>query len=245
MLLILMYHQIADPMDTQSLSAFNQHLIYLVENFKIVLPGDPVPAKQLSICLTFDDAYFDFYHHIYPLLRAYNIKAMLGIPTAFIQERRDVDKSTRLGIAYPEGLETLNHPKQPLCCWDEIIDMVQSGYVKPASHTHSHCNFLDKSTLLEKEIVGSKTLLEAKLKIPVDSFIYPYGNMTHKAHRIVKQHYEYGLRIGSAVNRNWQSHNKLYYRIDADHLWKDNKPFDMPMIKRFQRKFWLNKLRGR
>ena len=65
MLLILMYHQIIEPqVDPEiSVSKLEEHLKYLQENFNIIVPGQNLLKN--NVCLTFDDAYIDFYHYIF------------------------------------------------------------------------------------------------------------------------------------------------------------------------------------
>jgi peptidoglycan/xylan/chitin deacetylase (PgdA/CDA1 family) len=245
MLLVLMYHGITIPLQKGSLAAFEQHLLYLKQHYPIVVPGETAKAS-LSICLTFDDAFFDFYHDVFPLLCRHQIKAVLGIPTQFILEQTQVPSDLRLQVPYPEGLKgTVYLSQAPFCTWEEIQEMVASGYVYPASHSHTHANLCDQNTDVEQELIISKNLLEQKLKQPIDTFIYPFGRMNHEVQKKVRQHYRYGLRIGAALNRSWEQGSHLIYRVDADAFWPSNRYFTRVLLLKFLAKFYLNRLRGK
>lgn len=231
MILVLMYHQIADPNQPESLALFRRHLQELAYHYPNVVPGDPLTKRKLNICLTFDDAYYDFYHHVYPLLKEFNLKALLGIPTERIKSNTAIPAEERLTIAYPEGLNlSVAERKTPLCTWDEIADMVNSGYVLPASHSHTHANLLEPTSHLDTEIIYSKQEIYNRLGTYPDTFIYPFGKMNRQLQKKVQSHYPYSMRIGSALNLNWAQRDGLLYRIDADTLWKNGNSLTLPKL---------------
>ena len=84
MLLILMYHRVHGQ--ERVAGALRTHLSYLKQHHPVVLPGDPLPGGETSVCLTFDDATADFYQQVYPLLRELELQAMVAVPTAYIAE---------------------------------------------------------------------------------------------------------------------------------------------------------------
>jgi peptidoglycan/xylan/chitin deacetylase (PgdA/CDA1 family) len=205
-----------------------------------------LPKDKIAVCLTFDDAYFDFYHYVYPLLQLLNIRAVLGIPTQWIQNNTTVDPQTRLKIPYPEGLKSgVQQSHAPLCTWAEIKEMTNSGYVKPASHSDTHASMVGNKTNLIQEIQGSQQALQKKLGMPIDTFIYPFGRMSRGVHKLVRTHYQFGMRIGSAMNKDWHSRSGLLYRIDADHFWQTGQTISKSFIRICQWKAWLNRLRGK
>jgi peptidoglycan/xylan/chitin deacetylase (PgdA/CDA1 family) len=247
MLVVLMFHQIvpfkSGAQNNKELKQFEAYISYLNKEFSFSVPGDPVCPNKISICLTFDDAYYDFYHFIFPILRKYDIKAILGIPTDYIQDTTQISASTRLSVPYPNGLEASEQDKVPLCTWIELKQMTDSGIVIPASHSHTHANLSDSNINFEQEVIKSKNLIEQKLDKKCNSFIYPYGKFTKTVNKQVANYYDHCLRIGSATNKTWQPNNKLIYRIDADHFWPNNVQFTSKILAKFKRKYWLNKLR--
>ena len=248
MLLILMYHQIAQPNDTTSLEKFYHHLSYLSDHFPIVLPGEEIKKNQLSICITFDDAYYDFYHYVYPKLCSLKVKAALGIPTNYIVESTTTSVNNRLKVEYPAGLSksTLPDSSSPLCTWQEIQEMVQSGLVMPCSHSHTHVNLKTCSLMqLELETNYSQQILSKKLNTKITTFIYPFGAMHANAHKIVRKYYSFGLRIGGAINHSWEQRHGLLYRVNADSFIATNSKITSRQMFNWQLKYWFNQLRSK
>src|SRR5262245_40280321 len=105
MLLALMYHRTsAGPgVDkyANSVAMLRDHFMFLKEHYPLLLPGDSLSKQRLSVCLTFDDATFDFYHFIFPLLKEMNIRALLGVPVHYILEKTDLSPEERLSVPYP------------------------------------------------------------------------------------------------------------------------------------------------
>lgn len=242
-LVTLMYHKVHDPINHLPTEYFVEHLAELVKKYAIVAPHDQLHKQKLNVCLTFDDAYCDFYQIVFPLLKQHNIKALLAVPTAYIQESTELSYEQRSKVAYPNGMDTHTAATQvPFCTWEELKEMQSSGHVIMASHSHTHASMKHAQTDLKKEILQSKQLLEEHLKTRIDYFVYPFGHFTRMNHRLVTEHYALGFRIGSATNRTFTPKNKMIYRIDADHFWKKNQSLE-PYLSQFKRKYWLNRLR--
>jgi len=240
--LTLMFHRINDPSQGYCPKQFAKYLDYLVQNFPIVVPGETLPDTPIAICLTFDDAYYDFYHDVYPLLRKHQIKAILAVPVQFIIENTNITAENRLSVPYPYGMNDSYQKRVPFCTWDELKEMSQDQVVI-ASHGYSHANLADPKTDLHQEIVFSQQVLQQKLQIPIKNFIYPYGRMSKIAHAKVCRTYEFGIRIGGALNLGWDRKRQFVYRINADPLWTNLQPINQRLIKKLTLKFWMNRLR--
>lgn len=229
MLLTLLFHQISPP----NPAVLEKKLLFLKQNFPILLPGEKIPPFKTSLLLTFDDAYFDFYHYIFPLLKKLQIKALLAVPAGFILEKASLAPQERLALLFKnEHTNKYNNVfqenlKEAFCSFAELKEMADSGLVEIASHSFSHANLtlqknqtnktnplekLAKEIDLKKEVVESKQLLEAKLGHPIQTFVYPYGRFNSSVQAYVKKHYQYALRIGSALNFSWQNFSGLIYR---------------------------------
>lgn len=244
-IITLMFHRVNDNNSVFNATQFSQYLAYLVKHFPIVVPGQTLPSAPVAIALTFDDAYFDFYHHVYPLLKHYQIKALLAVPVKYIVEKTQLSSQERLSVPYPQGMTfPLCEQKVPFCTWEELREMANSQQVIIASHGYAHANLADQQTDLEEEIVYSKQKLEQELPIPIQHFVYPYGKMTKKVHQKVCQHYEYGIRIGSALNLGWEHRHRFIYRIDADRLLDQFQPITQKLIYKLTLKYWGNRLRS-
>jgi len=246
MFFVLMYHRIKDPSQKASLQDFENHLLKLKQQYRFIVPGETVAKGTQAICLTFDDAYFDFYHDVYPILMRHRIPAVLGIPTQFIIDHTDVEPGVRLSVPYPEGLRDQSYSSQvPFCTWSELREMVDSGLVVAASHSHSHPDLTQAGISIENELLASKKLLAERLSQPIDTFIYPFGRMNKKVHQSVRQYYKYGLRIGNAINYQWQQANGLIYRLDADPFWTGEQDLKGLADLKYYFNHWANRLRGR
>jgi peptidoglycan/xylan/chitin deacetylase (PgdA/CDA1 family) len=219
MLPIVMYHHInSDDLPlSNSDSMMEAHLRLISERYTTLFPGEE--SVNPSICLTFDDAYFDFYHYVFPLLKKYNLKALLAVPAAYILDRTDLEPERRLSLKHHEIYEGENYKTfAPFCTYAELHEMVQSGLVEMASHSMNHLNLTDGDIDLEKEIFGSKVLLEEKLGYRIESFVLPYGKYNDAAVALAHEHYSYVFRIGNALNPSWDGIGGLLYRIKGDAL---------------------------
>ena len=246
MLLTFLYHRVNNGKYATNKDIMKKHLIYLSQNYKIVTPSDRISPFKLNLCLSFDDGYFDFYKYVFPILKELNIKALLAIPIRYILESTNIDHNTRLSVAYHDAMKgDVFIKKAPFCTWQEIKEMVDSNLVEIASHSYSHKNLLEKDIDLDNEIITSKKILEEKLKIQINTFVYPLGKFNKEIHNAVKKHYKYAMRIGSAINFSWQNITKITYRIISDNITKENEHFT---LKRFISYFWfffLNTFRKR
>lgn len=207
-----MYHHVNSDRCSNDLEIFEKHLLYIKERFRTVLPGEEIVAD--SICLTFDDAYSDFYFLIFPLLQKYNIKALLAVPTKYILDSCSLSPQTRMGFEHNELFK--NYQEGTFCTYEEIKEMLDSGLVAIASHSHSHGNMLKNGVDIEEELKLSQEILEEKLNIKIESFVFPYGKYNKNILTLAKKHYKYVFRIGNAVHKDFNGINGVIYRINGD-----------------------------
>lgn len=242
-LLTLMYHRVHDPKNNLPTHQFVEHLHQLAERYAIVTPKAPLKKDTLNVCLTFDDAYCDFYHVVFPLLKKLNIKALLAVSTRYIQEKTDLSYEYRSQIPYPQGMsDDIAQSFAPFCTWQELREMQESGYVTIASHGDSHTSLACDKSNFDQEIIQSKFKLEDKLGCPIEDFIYPFGDLNPRSHALVQKHYERGYRIGTALNKNFTPSSQLLYRVDADALWLRGGKLEA-LLSKWRRKYWLNRIR--
>ncbi|MCC5791752.1 MAG: polysaccharide deacetylase family protein [Legionellaceae bacterium] len=246
MLLIAMYHRIRASHLPQSVEHFHHHLSSLAQRYPIVIPGETLHHKTLNICLSFDDAYFDFFHEVFPLLQTLKIKAVLAIPVDLLAETVTLSAQERLQLSWSQPFDPTIKNNPALCSWSEISQMVGSGWVIPAAHGAHHQALHHAHIDLEHEIIHSQTLLEEKTGKKISSFIYPFGRYNADAERLVHQHYRYAMRIGSALNQGWEQNTSCLYRIDADNYWPQQKNIaSLPSQGYHQLRFYWNKWRGK
>lgn len=131
---ILMYHHMTTNPDyineyTIPLSEFEDDLRYLYNNgyetinmtqlIDFAYNGTPLPEKPVMI--TFDDGFYSFYAYAYPLLKDYNMKAVMAIVGQY------TDEYTKTGD------ESVYYA---YLGWDKIKEMSDSGLVEIANHTY-------------------------------------------------------------------------------------------------------------
>ncbi|MBM4140569.1 MAG: polysaccharide deacetylase family protein [Nitrospira sp.] len=246
MLLVLLYHRINAVEYSNRLDIFLAHVKFIADHYPVVLPGDTLPSGKTAVCLTFDDAYFDFYHYVFPLLCELKIRALLGVPVKYIVESTTLDSISRLSIPYDEAMANeVSVKKVPFCTWDEISQMVASGFVEVASHSYSHRNLTDQDVDLREEIVRSKAILEENLPQRITTFVYPFGKVNKKVHSFVTRHYLYAMRIGSALNKDWYNSHGLIYRVNGDCLTNPLQPLKKINLSKYLFKYVMNTIRGR
>lgn len=220
MLIVLMYHRVTNTNFPKKDQAFLQHLSWLAKNFPIVVPGDPLIKNKINVCITFDDAYFDFYHTVFPLLQKLQIPAVLAVPSGLILDSTDETDEARLAVPYVEAM-SCHRSRATLCTWQEIRSMAASRLVVPASHGLTHQSVITPD--FEQEVVYAKQLLQEKANVEVDTFVYPFGKMNLRINTLIHQYFRYTMRIGSALNLNWSNYHNVIYRIDAEEFWPEKR----------------------
>ncbi len=219
MMLAFLYHRVGDGKYANSPAMMEKNLTWIADNFRVVLPGEPLKRLSIDVCLTFDDATYDFYHYLFPMLKRLKLRALLAVPTQFIQTSTTIDPAKRLSIPYSLAMkEDIYRTHCPFCTWQELREMTQSGFVEIASHSIHHQNLLTPGLDLDLEIRGSKQILEDQLQVPVRTFVYPLGKFSRKVHEQVKRDYEFAMRIGTAWNMSWQNMSGIIYRVISDNM---------------------------
>jgi peptidoglycan/xylan/chitin deacetylase (PgdA/CDA1 family) len=217
MLLILLYHRTGEGPYANPVPVLREHFDYIRRHSHVVLPGEPLEPRRLNVCLSFDDAYADFYAEVFPMLQGLGLKALLAVPTGFIIDQTSRPMEERISVSVDEAMQgDVFKTKAPFCTWEELRTMTASGHVEVASHSHAHLNLGLAGANVEFEAGHSKAVLERELGRPVRAFVYPYGKVNAQAHTIVRRHYAYALRIGSASNWDWSPRRQPLARVIGD-----------------------------
>lgn len=215
-----------------------EHFMYIQQNFTTLLPAEQV--QKNSICLTFDDAYSDFYFLIYPLLKKYKLKALLAVPSGYILKSCDASPQARMAFAHNDLFK--NYKLGTFCTFEELQEMINSGLVEIASHSYSHINLLEKEVDLQQELKLSKEILESNLHVKVDSFVFPFGKYNKEVLQETKKHYKYAFRIGNAIQKDFSGINGVIYRIDGDELKTPKSIFTWKKMLQYQLKALTKKV---
>lgn len=152
---------------------FEDYHLYLKD--KLTLPKNP-------IILTFDDGHLDTYTNAYPVLKEFDMKAVVFVMGD--RERKYADWDAE------EITET------PLMTDDQVLEMRKAGF-EIGAHSMSHAPLSTlKGKELQWEIANSKENIEALLKEKIYSFAYPYGRVNSLVQSLVMQE---GFRFGCGV----------------------------------------------
>ncbi|MEQ1544192.1 poly-beta-1,6-N-acetyl-D-glucosamine N-deacetylase PgaB [Methyloglobulus sp.] len=87
--------------------------------------GPKLPSK--AILLTFDDGYLSMYTRIFPLLKLFNYPAVIGLVGEWL------DDTNNGKVFYGDRWM----PRKHFVTWPQVREMVASGLVEVASHSHS------------------------------------------------------------------------------------------------------------
>ncbi len=234
----IMYHHVNSDRCSNDLAIFEEHLKYIKNNFKTIFPGEKITEK--SVCLTFDDAYADFYFLIFPLLKKYNLKALLAIPSKYILDDTDELAENRMNFEHNDLFE--NYQKATFCTYKELKQMQESCLVVFGSHSHSHINLIEENVDLDLELRVSKEILENKLDTKIESFVFPFGKYNQNILEEAKKYYKYNFRIGNAIHKDFSGINGAIYRVDGDDLKTPDEIFKTTKLLKYKFKGLVKRL---
>jgi peptidoglycan/xylan/chitin deacetylase (PgdA/CDA1 family) len=167
--------------------------------------ASPTGVERL-VALTFDDGFASVARNAVPVLASYGMTATVFCVPGHVGGRNDWD-SGRAG-----GYDSL------LVSAEELQALAAAG-VEIGSHGFTHLPISSAhGAALEREIEGSREMLERLTGIKVRSYAYPYGALPHpKARSLVEQ--TYGAACTTRVSFVSQRPD-LYAlpRVDAHYL---------------------------
>lgn len=234
----VMYHHVNSDRCSNDLVIFEEHLKYIKANFTTIFPHEKV--EKNSICLTFDDAYADFYFLIFPLLKKYNLKALLAIPSKYILNSTNEKAQNRMNFEHNDLFK--NYKKATFCTYKELKEMKDSGLVIFGSHSHSHVNLLEENINLDLELRISKEILEKNLNVKIESFVFPFGKYNQEILKVAQKYYKYNFRIGNAIHKDFSGINGAIYRVNGDGLKTPDEIFKLNNILKYRFKGLVKRL---
>jgi peptidoglycan/xylan/chitin deacetylase (PgdA/CDA1 family) len=146
---------------------FERFLEFLcTQGIEIILPGQ----KNSGVIITFDDGEKSIYDHAFPILKKYNIKALVFLIVDYIGKKNLWDI-------------TLTGERILHLSWHEISEMKKYG-IEFGSHTMTHRNL----TKMSKDDIGyelfeSKRILEQRVG-ECSSVSYPYNRCNQVVTRV-------------------------------------------------------------
>jgi len=166
------------------------HTLSSEELLNIML--NKVPKPRRSIAITFDDGFADNYIYALPILKKYNMKAILFVCTEFIKDfvtSRDIfdppTHKTSMNLAFTDRAHMV------MCTWDEIKHMEDSGIFDIQSHGISHQipEYLrnDDYTQIRNDLVDSRKILMERLSKKIEHFAWPKGVYNKRLIKIAEE----------------------------------------------------------
>ena len=155
---------------------FEAFIRSMQRNFRLVLPG----RGQDGLVITFDDGDMSVYRHAFPILKKYDVKAIIFLICGYIGKCDTWDIS-------PLGLRSSH------VGWDEICEMKEWG-IEFGSHTMNHRNLTRlNADDISFELAESKRMLEARIG-KVRCISYPFNRVNGQIVRLARKYgYQYGF----------------------------------------------------
>ena len=212
---VLLYHSIDDPDPADRLALrvsrarfVEQMHVLRDEGYSVVSLGEATEPRtashdRVSVAITFDDGYWS-QGWAAETLREF------GFPATFFLVPRFLD-----GVTAPAAYwEQWGHLR-----WEEAAALMESGFeVGAHSATHPDLRTCEDSHL-DREVAGSRALLEARLGGHVVSFSYPYGRHDARVRRAAERAgYQLACTSRYGVNRtsgpSWAVHRTEVSGLD-------------------------------
>jgi peptidoglycan/xylan/chitin deacetylase (PgdA/CDA1 family) len=204
---VLLYHDVTRTPATRAFrrfvippTLFAEHLAALREAGYAtgrVSELSSTPRTQQVVFVTFDDGFAGIVEHALPALAGQGMTATLYLPSAFV--------GGRAAWLAPEG-----ESGRLLLSWSDVQDAVASGF-EIGSHGQRHLELdMLSSSRLQRELVGSKRVLEDKTSSAVGSLAYPFGYNDNRVRSATR-----AAGYGTACEVGWGLHprGRDSYRI--------------------------------
>ena len=217
MLAATMYHHAGDGPFSNPPELLDRQFAYIRKRgIRTVHAGEEL-VEGPHLCMVFDDAYYDFYHHVYPLLKKHGLKAVLGVPTDFVAEETDAEPGERLAIPHGEALGGALRVRAPLCTWEEINEMTspRNGYVTVAAHGAAHKEFGAPGAFVA-DATRAKEAIEERTGRACQTLVSPYGARPQGCLAALENEYDHLFGIGSEKYPDWPGAQGWMLRFPAD-----------------------------
>lgn len=189
---VLMYHRVISSEEEKgiydtyvTLENFEKQMKYIKDNgyeaitFEDLKNGEykkRFDRDKKYVIITFDDGYKDNLINALPILKKYNLKAVLFLITDRTYNKWDTDAENR---PKEKKFELMN--------LEEVKELYSSGLIEIGGHTTTHLDMpkYDEETL-RRDLEISKKKIEEIIGKKVISFAYPWGRNNKKVRKVVE-----------------------------------------------------------
>ena len=202
--MILMYHNIKDKsgFNTVSTNFFYQQMEYISSRGKYSLLSMDEYINNLQnqsipnpLTVTLDDGYRSLLDKVLPVIKELEIPISIFLSTDFIGSHNVWDVQN-------------GHMQIEISTWDELESLSKEELVTIGSHGVSHLSHGKLNANDEKsEMLKSKEDLETRLKIPVEYYSFPYGQLRDIG-KMSKEHLQ-SAGYKAALSTIWSRSNTL------------------------------------
>ena len=209
---ILYYHFIKAPGTKTRIKGlfttthhFEWQIKQLIKNGFTFITFEDIAKKQynennLNLILTFDDGCESLYFNAFPILKKYEIKAVVYVVAKSIGAKNLVWEQN-------ENKEPLN-----ILSKDQMLEMSAYG-IEIGSHICDHVHLTNLSiSNMKYELIESKRLLEEVLEQKIYSVAYPFGSYNTDVLKITEEAgYQFG--VTTKIGNNLSTNNFELFRI--------------------------------
>jgi peptidoglycan/xylan/chitin deacetylase (PgdA/CDA1 family) len=199
-LLILMYHQVQDSpcgIDYVPTRVFGQQIAFLADSgyksltIRQMCENWPdVTFGPKSVVLTFDDMWASHVDQCLPVLIRHGFVGTFFVPTGYVKNHRQRPIDGPFAIFGSD-----------LGSWRDVETLEANG-MEIGSHTHTHPMMSSLSYHeVEKELRTSAKILADRVKASVESFSFPFGQLSSYTPWIVSMLPDFGFK--SACTAHW------------------------------------------
>ena len=212
---VIMYHGVAENPPKWASNGedlfidpknFEEQMKYIKEhNYETIFVEDIENNHSggVTLILTFDDGYEDFYTNVLPILKKYNLKANLYVITNSINKKDYLSE-------------------------EQLKEIADSKLVSIGSHTHNHNVLKDLSEeQIEYELKTSKEILEKIINKKVRTISYPTGAYDDRVLKLAEKYYDYGINTNPDI-QFMKDFNK--YTISRRGMGRSSSMFDFKKI---------------
>lgn len=195
--------------DLKYISSKGYTTITMTELINYVYNNEQLPEKPIII--TFDDGYYNNFGYVIPILKKYNMKAVVSIVGEY------TDRFTKTGEA------NLNYGYMR---WEDIKEAMEDGTIEFQNHTYSmHSNtgsrkgtMKKKGETIEKykevfisDIMKLQNEFKENTNYVPNTFTYPFGAISKETIDFVKEMgFKSSLSCSSGVNKITRDKECLY-----------------------------------